>query len=221
MMVEPSGRFAVCGREDGSVVLYELNETLNARTLYQPTPPCPVRLLTLGHDSIIAVDDTNMLIVFRPIKGSETEDWGFVYRVIHPPIVDNMEVVVRIHVHRTMPKLVVSKRHVDFLWNIDTPGQEMALVAARPGIRTWIDHPQDSDCMICFDGIHACIVSCHDWSRLACVDIPTRSGFVRPTLYVKQVLPYSYRLLFEFCEEDKPDGTSDVVIVNMSVFELP
>ncbi|KAL1841776.1 hypothetical protein VTJ49DRAFT_6614 [Mycothermus thermophilus] len=221
LFIHPNAKFAVCGKEDGSVTLYNVNKAEETRTLYKS--PCFIRMFGWSDESstLICVNGGNTVTAWRLERSPDDGDWNIAQTLIHTSV-DCITAFACIHVHQASPKFVLSLRDWDFFWGIDTQGEEARLAAERHGLRAWADHPLSSDHVICLDGAVARIFSCHDWSQTAVVTMPATCGFGRPELHVKAIFPSANgRLLVEFAEDEGHQETSDMVVVDSSLFPLP
>ncbi|KAL2264512.1 hypothetical protein VTJ83DRAFT_7022 [Remersonia thermophila] len=219
LFIHPRGKFAVCGKEDGSVVLYNVNTAEAVRTLYKS--PCFVRMLAWREEgqTLVCVNGANAVKAWRLNKPSDDDDWNIEQTLIDT-YVDCRTALTRIHIHRGSPKFVMSSRGADFCWNIDTQQEEARLTAERCGmLRAWTDHPISPDHLICFDGAVARIFACRDWSQTTAVAIPTTCGFGRPELHIKDIYPCpDGRLLIEFADHEGHQETRDMVLVDPSLY---
>ncbi|RFU34960.1 hypothetical protein B7463_g1349, partial [Scytalidium lignicola] len=162
MILNSDGEVVFCGKEDGSISLYDLRTGTYTRTLY--SHKSPVRLLTWWpqRDIIMSIDCSNNIWGWN-LRKSEQE--RMLEKMLFQSRLDCERSIFQILPGDVVGKFIVSTRKSDYLWNINGQ-QEKEKIHSEPGIRRWIQHPQSSLHMICIDGGKASIYTWADWSQI-------------------------------------------------------
>ncbi|KAH6855795.1 hypothetical protein B0I37DRAFT_300323 [Chaetomium sp. MPI-CAGE-AT-0009] len=223
MVIHPGGEFTICGKEDGSVTLYDMKTGTEVRTLYRPKSQCLTRLLAWWDDGevLVCVDASNKVTAWRLSK-HPSSGWD-IDEILFQTRVDCAKAIIQLHVNQASGKFVLSTRDTDHLWSIDGQTEEGRINSIGHCLRTWIDHPQSSDHLICMDGPVVRVFAWEDWSETTSFSLQATQGFSRPELYVKRVFPCfkGRKLLVEFSEQEGYQDTRDVAVVDSSLFRLP
>lgn len=152
VLIHPKGEFAICGKDDGSVTMYEIEAGTELMSLYQPRPQCLVRMLAWCDDgqTLTCVDASNMVTAWRlgksPVKGWYIEELLFQTRL------DCSKAVIQILASQISGDFLLSTRETDYLWSVDGRELETRMYPAHLGLRKWIDHPQSPNHLICLHG---------------------------------------------------------------------
>lgn len=223
MLVHPRGEFAICGKEDGSIMLYEMRDGTELRSLYQPKSQCLVRILAWWADrqALICIDASNIVTVWRLDK-SPVDGWN-IEKMLFQSRLDCGKAIVNILVNQVSGKFVLSTRETDHLWSIDGQGEQARMSPAHPGSRKWIDHPQSPEHLICIEGHVARVFTWSDWSETITVDLKVNHGANLGGLQVKNVIPCAAggRLLVEYSDQEGHQATRDIQLLESSLFFLP
>lgn len=206
MVLHPKGEFVFCGKDDGSVSLYDLKTGAELRTLYRHKSL--VRILTWWpqSDIIMSIDASNGILAWN-LKESH-EGWG-AEKLLFQSHLDYQSVISQVLPGEATGRFILSTRKSDYFWSIDGHQEDARTYPDTPGIRTWIQHQQSPSHLICVEDAAARIYAWEDWSEVAWVPLTTNlTG-----LQLKSVIPYlsDYRrqILLELSELDgSPDTCS-------------
>lgn len=215
MVLHPNGEFVFCGKDDGSVSLYELKTGAQVRTLYRHKSL--VRILTWWpqSDIIMSIDVSNRIFTWN-LKKSQKEGW-VAEKMLFQSRLDCGRSIIQALPGEEAGKFILSTRESDHLWSINGQQEDARTYSDRPGIRKWIQHQQSSLHMICMEGAAAHIYAWSDWSEVAFVPLPTDvTG-----LQLKSVTPYvSGRILLELSELDGSADTRGLHLLNAASFSI-
>lgn len=215
MVLQPHGEFVFCGKDDGSVSLYELKTGAQVRTLYRHKSL--VRILTWWpqSDIIMSIDVSNRIFTWN-LKKSQKEGW-VAEKMLFQSRLDCGRSIIQALPGEEAGKFILSTRESDHLWSINGQQEDARTYSDRPGIRKWIQHQQSSLHMICMEGAAAHIYAWSDWSEVAFVPLPTDvTG-----LQLKSVTPYvSGRILLELSELDGSADTRGLHLLNAASFSI-
>ena len=212
--LHPKGDAVFCGRDDGTVSLYDLKTGTEIRVLY--SHKSLVRILTLWPqgDIIMSVDASNGLLAWKLQMSQEgwvTENLVFQSRL------DCGNVIIQVLPGATAGKLIMSTRRSDHLWTTDGQQKDERIYSDSiriRKIRKWLRHQQSPLHMICIEVAVARIYTWTDWSEVACVHlIPDIRG-----LQLKSATPYTSggrcQILVELCELDGSPNTRGLQLLD-------
>ena len=218
MVLHPKGEVVFCGKEDGSVSLYDLKTGAQVRTLYRHKSL--VRILTWWSQSdiIMSVDVSNGIFTWN-LKKTQKEGW-MAEKILFQSRLDCGKSIIQVLPGEAAGKFILSTRESDHLWDIDGQQEEARTYPDRPGIRKWIQHQQSPLHMICFEGVAARIYAWSDWSEVASVSLTADvTG-----LQLKSVKPYMSghrrRILLELSELDGSADTRGLHLLDAASFSI-
>jgi WD40 repeat protein len=158
------GDFVFCGRENGSVVVFDTKTGKLMQELYRQTKDIAVSLLEWNHqESMLASTDASGRFTARKV----TREISGLCRVSEPLIDGWVDQAVRqILLSPNGKQLLVSTTLAEYLYSIEEePIQHLSRVdsTARQMSKKWTNHPSDQAHLLQFDGLVARIFS---WSSL-------------------------------------------------------
>lgn len=185
MVVHPNGELAFCGKDDGSVSMYDLKTGAQMRTLYHHKSL--VRILTWWPQSniIMSVDVANRIFTWR-LKKSLQEGW-VAEKILFQSRLDCGKSIIQVLPGEAAGKFILSTRESDHLWSIGGQEEDVRTYSDRQGIRKWIQHQHSPLHVICFEGVAAHIYAWSDWSEVASV----RLNIEIMGSQLKSVTPYT------------------------------
>jgi len=214
MVLHPHGEFVVCGKDDGSVCLYDWETGAQGRTLYRRKSL--IRILTWWpqSDILMGVDVSNGIFMWSLKKSPE----GWVAeKMLFQSRLDWQKSIIQILPGEAVGKFILSTRESDHLWSIDGHQQEARTYPDRTSIRKWIPHQQSPLHMICVDGEAARIYAWSDWSEIASVAFT----FNMTGLQLKNVMPVDrQRILLELSELDGSATTRGLHLFDAASFSI-
>lgn len=218
MALHAMGEIVFCGKDDGSVCLYDLKTGAELRTLYRHKSL--VRILTWWpqSDIIMSVDVSNGVFTWK-LKKSQKEGW-VADKVHFQSRLDCGRSVIQVLPGEAAGKLILSTRKSDHLWSIDGQQLDERTYLNRSGIGKWIQHQQSPLHMICIEGATARIYAWEDWSEVASVHLTTDiTG-----LQSKSITPYMSglrpRILLELAELDGSPDTRGLHLLDAASFSI-
>ncbi len=218
MVLHPQGEVVFCGKDDGSVSLYDLKTGAQVRTLYRHKSL--VRILTWWPQSniIMSVDVSNRIFIWN-LKKSQNEGW-VAEKILFQSRLDCGKSIVQVLPGEAAGKFILSTRESDHLWSINGQHEDARTYAERPGIRKWIQHQQSPLHMICIEFAAARIYAWSDWSEVTSVLFPTDvTG-----LQLKSVRPYMsgprQRILLELSELDGSTDTRGLRLLDAASLSI-
>lgn len=159
-MVSDGGDLLFCGKESGSVFIYEAKTGRQMQELYRHAANAAILLLEWNHrEGVLASIDRSSRIQVRKISGK-----GSGKRVAEPPSIDRTirQAVRQVLFHSSGTKLLVSTSTSDLVWKGD--GHQLASQNAS-GRQSW----QWIDCSSTAHGLLLAVdgqIKCFDWGTL-------------------------------------------------------
>lgn len=218
MVLHPKGEIVFCGKDDGSISLYELKTGAEVRTLYNHK--ALVRILTWWpqSDTIMSVDVSNGIFAWN-LKKTQKEGW-VAEKLLFQSRLDCRKSIIQVLPGEAAGKFILSTHESDHLWSIDGQQEDLRTYSDRPGIRKWIQHQQSPLHMICVEDVAARIYAWRDWSEVASVSIIANL----PGLQLKSVTPYLLgrrpQILLELSELDGSPDTRGLQLLDASPFAI-
>lgn len=169
MVIHHKSEAVFCGKDDGSVVLYERKTAASLRTLYSHKSPIRQLVWIERRDSLLSVDASNGISLHR-IQKSGNKGWFSDPTVIFRSRLDSERAIVDVLVGETAAKFLVSTRDSDHLFNLDSGEYERERTYPQmPGIRKWLPHPESPLHLVCVDNVKVCAYCWNDWSEVASI----------------------------------------------------
>jgi WD40 repeat protein len=218
MIMHPLEEVVFCGKEDGSICVYDSKTGASLRTLYQHKSF--IRILAWGpqNNILMSTDASNGISMWKLNKiqqeGWVAEEMKFQSRL------DCGRSIIQVLLNEAAGKFVLSTRESDHLWSIDGQQLDIRIYSNRPVKRKWIQHPQSILHMICIDGSAARICAWSDWSEI--VHMPHSIDI--KGLQLKAVTPYSssrkQNILLELSELDGSTDTRCLHLLDTASFSI-
>ena len=218
MVLHPKGGVVFCGKDDGSVSLYDLKTGTEVQTLYRHKSLVRILSWWPQDDIIMSIDASNRILAWElkiPLnKGPVTEKLLFQSRL------NCGKSITQVLPGEAAGKFILSTRESDHLWNIAGQQEDERIYADKLGIRQWIPHQQSPLHMICVEGATARIYAWADWSEVALVQLT--ADMTR--LQLKSATPYlssrRRHILLELSELDGPPDTRGLHLHDAAPFGI-
>ncbi|CAG7935894.1 unnamed protein product [Penicillium nalgiovense] len=185
MAVHHTFEVIFCGKDDGSVVLYERKIAAYLGTLY--SHKSPVRLLAWieRRDALMSIDASNRIFLHK-IHKSTDKGWLGNLTVLFKSHLDSEEAVTDVLVGEMAAKFLISTRESDHLFNLDTGEHERDRTYPQtPGIRKWNPHPNSSEHLVCVNTSTVSTYRWSDWSEVSAISfwLDAKAELKSVTLY--------------------------------------
>ena len=160
-----NGEAILCGKEDGSVSLYETKSGRQTQTLISHANGCPIRWLFIDEESetLSSTDLSNRLVVRKLLRQQDT--WGATEPWLDHRVHDaGLEQLLA---NRGHTRLLVSSAHLDTLYSIAPNGSAVITTLSWPHRLSdtwkWGNHPSDRHCLflITHNAVHL-----YEWQTL-------------------------------------------------------
>jgi WD40 repeat protein len=217
MVLHPKEEVVFCGKDDGSVSLYDVKTGAEVRMLYRHKSL--VRILTCWSQSntLMSIDVSNGIFTWN-LKTSQ--DGLVAEKLLFQSCPDYQNAIIQVLPGEAAGKFILSTHKSDYLWSIDGYQEDARTYSDRPGIRIWIQHQQSPPHMICVEGAAAHIYAWEDWSQVA--SVPLTADITG--LQLKSVIPslsgYRQRILLELCELDGSLDTRSLHLLDTAPFNI-
>lgn len=174
MDLHQQGNFVFCGKNDGSVSLYDLRTGIHVRTLYLHKSHVRIVVFLPQSAIIMSVDASNGVFGWELTEAQE----GLVAeRICFQSRLDCGSTVTQVLAGEGPGKFVLSTKDSDHLWTMDGRQEKSRAHSHAIGDRHWIQHPRSLAHMICFEGEAARVYDWDSWSEVVSVSFsPDVSG---------------------------------------------
>ncbi|KAL2266148.1 hypothetical protein VTJ83DRAFT_5500 [Remersonia thermophila] len=183
LVVLPGAEFALCGKADGTIAIYDLSTGRELRTLCRCPPSLekgsPVLAMAWWEHGRILLGATRpgAVTAWRVEMASANNGQDVAASMLFEAALEPQSygTLGYMHIHQPSGKFVVSSQAQHYhCCDIGTQRQEAVigpdlLDAWAP--MAWADHPTSPDHLISYDTFAARILSVHDWSLTAVVDL--------------------------------------------------
>ena len=218
MVLPPKGEFVFCGKDNGSVSLYDLKTGAEVRELYRHKSLVRILIWWPQSDTIMSIDASNGIIAWK-LKTSHREGW-VAEKTNFQSRLDCGKSIIQALPGEAVGKFILSTHTSDHFWSIDGQQEDSRTYLDRPGTRKWIQHQQSTLHMICIEGAAARIYAWRDWSEVASVTLTADVA----GLQLKSVTPYMsdrrQRILLELSELDGSPDTRGLHLLDAAIFNI-
>lgn len=218
MIVHQDLEVAFCGKEDGSVSVYNVRSGVQMGTLYHHKSL--VRIVTWWPLTgvVMSVDTSNTIFAWKLQQG-KPPSWKIDTQLFQCRL-DCGSTIIQVLPGEAAGKFILSTRESDHFWSITGHEERVLGHSGKPRIRKWIQHLQSQLQIICIDGSYAKIYLWDDWSEVACVclDIDVEG------LQLKSIFPFIMerkpQVLLEMSELDGSANTRELYSVDVALFDI-
>lgn len=207
-----------CGKEQGSVSIYNLKSGAQTGTLYDHKSLVRILSWCPLMDVIISVDASNCIFAWK-LKPDLQHGWT-VDKQLFQSRLDCGSSITQVLAGEATGKLILSTRESDHFWSMEGRQEEVHEHFSNPGTRIWFQHPQSPVHMICIDSECARIYTWSDWSEVAHVSL----SLDMERSQLKRIIPFTVdrkqRILIEISELNGSPRTHEMHIANMDSFNI-
>ncbi|PMD20579.1 hypothetical protein NA56DRAFT_170291 [Hyaloscypha hepaticicola] len=218
MIRHPQEEVVFCGKQDGTVSVYDSRTGSPLQILYRHKSP--VRILAWGpqENILISIDASNGIIAWKMNKISQ-KGWITGERKFHSRL-DCGRAISQILLNEAAGKFILSTRGSDHFWSMDGQQLDVRTYSKKAIIRKWIQHPDSTLHIICIDGSAARIYAWSDWTEIACIPfhiVTTELQFKTVTSYTSN---HQQRILLELSELDGSTNTRNLQLLDSTSFSI-
>lgn len=218
LVLHPKGEVVFCGKDDGSVSLYDLKTGAELRRLYRHKSRIRVLACWPKSDIIMSVDVSNGIFAWK-LEKTQKEGW-----VAEKPLfqsrLDCGNSIIQVVPGEAVGKFILSTRTSDHLWNIEGRQEDARTCSDRPGSRKWVQHQQSPLHVICIEDVVVRIHTWTDWTEVASISV---SSDIKG-LQLKSVRPYALghgrRILLEMSALDDSPTTRGLHLLDAALFNI-
>ncbi|KAL3470521.1 WD40-repeat-containing domain protein [Aspergillus californicus] len=214
MVVHHTSEVIFCGKDDGSVVLYEQKMAASLGTLYSHKSPVRLLVWIERRDALLSVDATNRIFLHR-IQKSADKGWLGVPIVLFKFHLDSEKAIMDVLVEEMAAKLLVSTRDSDHLFNLNSGKYERERTYPQmPGTRKWLPHPESSLHMVCINNVKACTYCWSDWSEVSSVALSLDNDTAELRSAIKYSVVQKQRIMLDLLHPNSSVRTNRIVLIN-------
>lgn len=218
MVLHKQGQVLICGKDDGSVSLYDARTGSFLKVLHRHKSQVRILSWPTGDSMAMSVDISNGIYA-STLKVDSKGEWV----PDKPPFQSRLDcghAIVQLLHSETTKRLILSTRETDYLW--DSDGNQIAARSypKNPGIRLWLQHPQSQLHAICIEGAIAHVLSWVDCSQA----LSLRLAVDMKEMQLKSLRGYGsgrrQRVLLELSELNGPSRTRGLYLFDAALFDL-
>ncbi|OTA85839.1 hypothetical protein M434DRAFT_400064 [Hypoxylon sp. CO27-5] len=170
LAMDPKEDVVFCGKDDGSVCIYDLKTGKQRHMLYQHKSP--VRMLEwCAHNLTLASVDVSNGVFIWELKKSAKEGLVIEKNLIQSRLDHGCTIVQILLSGPSHNKLLLSTRESDHLWALNAGQYREQRIPKYPQLRRWLQHPRTSRLLVCIDFETAKIYEWSDWSEVATISL--------------------------------------------------
>ncbi|KAL2842498.1 hypothetical protein BJX68DRAFT_270673 [Aspergillus pseudodeflectus] len=171
MVVHHTSEVIFCGKDDGSVVIYEQKTATSLGTLYSHKSPVRLLVWIARRDALLSIDASNRIFLYR-IQKKASKEWPLNPTVIFKSHLDSEKAITDVLVGDMVAKFLVSTRDSDYLFNLNSGEYEEERTQPQvSGIRKWLPHPKSPLHLMCVDNVKVRAYCWSDWSELSSITL--------------------------------------------------
>ena len=220
MTLNPKEEVVFCGKEDGSISVYELKTGLQLRTLYQHKSL--VRIITWLPltDIIISIDASNGIQIWKLSNNKMNQEGWIAEKLQSQSRLDCGKSIIQVLPNEAAGKFIMSTRESDHLWSINCQQKDIRTYPETSGIRKWIEHPQSPHHMICIDLSVVRIYAWSDWSETAYLPLTFDTAGLQLASVTLYTSCHEQRFLLELSERDDSPNIRALHVLDVASFSI-
>ncbi|KAG9240510.1 NACHT and WD domain protein [Calycina marina] len=218
MILHQSLDVAFCGKEDGSVSVYNMRSGVQMGTLYRHESL--VRILAWWPSSsvVMSVDTSNTILAWK-LQQRKPPSWEIDTQLFKYHL-DCSSTIIQVLPGEAAGKFIISTRESDHFWSITGREERVLGHSAKPRIRKWIQHPKSPLHIICIDGAYAKIYLWDDWSEVTCVCLDIDVEGLQPKSVFPFIMERKPQVLLEMSEINGSAYTRELYSIDVALFNI-
>ena len=220
MILHPKEEVVFCGKEDGSISVYELKAGLQLRTLYQHKSLIRIITWLPLANIIMSIDASNGIQLWKLSYDKTGQEGWITEKVQSQSRLDCGKSIIQVLPNEAAGKFIMSTRDSDHLWSIDCQQKDVRTYPETPGIRKWIEHPQSPHHMICIDISAVRIYAWSDWSETAYLPLSFDTEGLQLASVTSYTSLHEHRILLELSELDSSPNTRALHLLDTASFSI-
>jgi WD40 repeat protein len=193
-----------CGKEDGSVHVYDISTEVQSQQLFVQTAGCPIKLLHFDNEGgILCCGDLSSRVAGRRLVRRQRTKWD-----VSEPLIDTRPAttVTQILGSGKNSRLLLSSEKHNTLWPMPKRGEEI-WITQLSGHKTtrWLPHPSNADYLILMNEAEAQIYS---WAKLECLCSVSLLTSNQPLTSIEHVVslqhPQYFATIAKYSPQDRP-----------------
>jgi WD40 repeat protein/pimeloyl-ACP methyl ester carboxylesterase len=167
MAIHHMSEIVFCGKDDGSVVLYERKMAVSLGTLYSHKSPVRLLVWIERRDALLSVDASNRIFLHR-LRKSADKGWLGDLTILFKSRLDSEKAIRDVLVGESAGKFLVSTHESDHLFSLNSGKYERKQTYPQmPGARKWLPHPESPLHLVCVYNVKICTYCWSDWSEIS------------------------------------------------------
>lgn len=197
-----SASIVFCGKEDGSVHVYDIASEPQSQQLFVQTPGVPITVLHFD-EGILTCGDSASRVVSRRLMRRPRLRWD-----VHEPFLDlrigtNIQQLLTCTKHS---KLLVATESEDTIWDLVDSGDKAPLIRNEvKGKRYWVQSAARSGNLLLVTPMG---IMAYNWTSLECLSAVSLDNLLHPSTVIDRVIPLHHPCFFATITKDSPPTQS-------------
>ncbi|CAI7640645.1 unnamed protein product [Penicillium glandicola] len=198
----PSASIVFCGKEDGSVHVYDIASELQSQQLFVQTPGVPINVLHFD-EGILTYADSSSRVVSRRLMRRPRSRWDVQEPFLNVRIGTSIQQLLTCSKHS---RLLVTTESEDTLWDLVESGDKAPLIRNEvKGKRYWIQSSARPDNLLLVTPTGT--VS-YNWTSLESLNAVSLDHLLQPSTVIDRVIPLHHPRFFATITKDTSPSLS-------------
>lgn len=206
-----SAPIVFCGKEDGSVHVYDISSEPQSQQLFIQTPGVPIILLHFDVEKgILTCSDSGSRVVSRNVVRKQRTRWETHNPLINILVGTSITNIISCGKHL---RLLVSTDRNDTLWQIPENTEKTHIVQLEvEDKRHWVQHATNPDQLVL---IAASEVKIYDWRTLECLSSVSLVNLTQPFTAPGGIIPLRNSCFFATIAKDMSQIKSSQPVIQV------
>lgn len=160
----PDRDSAFCGKDDGSVSWYDLKTGEEGDTLYKHKSLVRLIAWMSQNQFLMSIDVSNVITAWR-LRLSLPQGWAAQEELFCVRL-DSAHSITQLLSSEPADKFLLSTRQSDHLWKFSGHQEDVKEWSCSKAKRTWMQHPESTQYLLCFESNKVRIHNWEDWSEI-------------------------------------------------------
>jgi WD40 repeat protein len=202
MVLYPTADVLFCGKDDGTVVLYNSKTARPLRTICRHKSPVRLLVWCERKSALLSVDAFNRILL-HGIQMSASKNPSADVTVLFESRLESEKTIVDVLVGEAMSKYLLSTRESDHILDLESGEHEIERTYPdMPGTRKWLQCPQSSQHLVCLCDVSARVYCWADWSEIRCFPFSLNTGTVQLKNATFYSLGQEQRIMLELLDRN-------------------
>jgi WD40 repeat protein len=218
MVVHHNTEVIFCGRDDGSVLIYEQKTATSLGTLYSHKSPVRLLIWIATRDALLSIDASNRIFLYR-IQKKASKEWPMNPTVLFKSHLDSEKAITDALVGDMAAKFLVSTHDSDYLFDLNSGKYEKERAQPQAS-RKWLPHPKSSLHLMCVENVKVRTYCWSDWSELSSIALSLDNIVAELKSTSLYSIGQKHRMMLNLLDLDKSVNTNKIVLIDVDCLEI-